>query len=127
MSGLRLFVDDLRKEPEGWNRAHSITEAIRILATMQVDVVSLDHDIILMQPSEGVWPSGPSEETFATVARYIALMPEDVRPKRVYIHTSNPDGAKDIKFILKDAVPELIRIGVDYETQLENEERQRLS
>lgn len=36
---IRLFVDDIRREPEGWVRARTVTEAIRLLATQDVEEV----------------------------------------------------------------------------------------
>ena len=135
MNGIKLFVDDMRTAPEGWHRAHSVTEAIRILATVPVEIVSLDHDIVFFteDPADKTKPfarfSGEfSEETFATVARYIAIMPDADRPRRVYIHTANPDGAKDIKAILLNSVPELIRINCDfYKDELATQEEDRIN
>lgn len=99
---MKLFIDDFRSAPEGWHLAKTITEAIRILSgPIQVDVVSLDHDIIFETTNRKV---GFSQETFATVARYIAAMPKELLPRIVYIHTANPNGAKDMAEILKGIV-----------------------
>ncbi len=73
---MKLYVDDVREVPEGWVLTRTITEAIRLLATMKVDEVSLDHDYLY-------------NETYEPVARYIALMPKETRPK-YYVHSSNP-------------------------------------
>jgi len=98
---LKLFVDDYRPAPEGWHLAKTITEAVRILSgPVYADVVSLDHDIIYREGKHSF-----SEETFATVARYIALMSKERLPKIVYIHTANPTGARDIEEILDGIVP----------------------
>ena len=80
---MKLFVDDIRACPEGWEVARTVTDAIRILATQTVEVVSLDHDIScrLIMGQEHV-----SDETFEGVAWYIAAMPQ--RPE-VEIHTGN--------------------------------------
>lgn len=103
---LRLFVDDYREPPEGWHLAKTITEAIRILSgPVYSEAVSLDHDIIFREGKHSF-----SEETFASVARYIATMPKDRLPKVVYVHTSNPRGANDIEGILSRTVP-TIRVG----------------
>lgn len=125
---MRLFVDDYRKVPDdSWHLAKTITEAIRILSgPIYSDVVSLDHDIIYREGKHSF-----SEETFATVARYIALMPVDRLPKIVYIHTANPKGAKDIEEILKSIVPTEIIEGSydlarnDYKEQLIKLEQER--
>lgn len=104
---IKLFVDDYREVPnQDWHLAKSVTEAIRILAgPIYCEVVSLDHDIINRDGKHSF-----SEETFATVARYIALMPQDRLPKVVYVHTSNPRGANDIEDILKGIVL-TVRVG----------------
>jgi hypothetical protein len=80
---MKLYVDDIRACPEGWIPARTVTEAIRILATMPIQEVSLDHDIAcyLKRGQEHT-----SEESFEPVARYIALM--NPRPA-VRIHTAN--------------------------------------
>lgn len=98
----------MRSAPEGFELAKTCTEAIRLLAgPIYCEVVSLDHDIIFKQIDRRV---GFSEETFATVARYIAIMPKDRLPKIVYIHTANPRGACDMEEILRDIVPTM-RVG----------------
>ena len=87
--GIKLFVDDYRMCPKGWHPAKTVTDAIRILATVAVDEVSLDHDIIA-RCNRHTWDN----ETFFTVAYYLALMPLETRPK-IRIHTGNiPQGRK---------------------------------
>lgn len=41
----KLYVDDLRDVPEGWDCARNFHEAIVMLEKIEYDVVSLDHDI----------------------------------------------------------------------------------
>lgn len=106
--GILLYVDDIRSCPPGWELARTITEAIRVLATVPVDVVSLDHDISykveakLDSESETTTLHVDSPETFEPVARYLALIPADRRP-RVEYHTSNPSGEERMRAILSDA------------------------
>ena len=83
---IKLFVDDSRPEPKGWHRARTVTEAIRILATVPVEEISLDHDIACYDPLN--MNEHPSPETFFAVAHYLAAMPKEIRPK-IRIHTSN--------------------------------------
>lgn len=97
MDGIRLFVDDIREAPEGWHLARTVTAAIRVLATAPVRVVevSLDHDI--------THDGGTCPESFEVVARYIALMPAEARPEKVFIHTANVAMAGKMKKIIQDA------------------------
>lgn len=88
---MRVYVDDLRKAPEGWIPARTNTEAISLLATGNVLEISLDHDIMVPE-YEGRSKFGKlvtaslSEETFKPVAYYLALMP---RKPVIRFHTGN--------------------------------------
>lgn len=110
--GIKLFVDDLRQPPDSsWVLVRTVTEAIRILDTQDVEVVALDHDI---QHAEAygqflVTPY-PCPETYEPVARHVALinrlrsmnkiMVTDPDPIRVTIHTANPAGEARMRDIL---------------------------
>lgn len=97
---MKLFVDDLRKPPDGWEVARTNTDAIRILATCPVDEVSLDHDI--MVPEYGgdsahakLVIARMSAETFMPVAYYLALAAKyshwsyDYEQPKIRFHTGN--------------------------------------
>lgn len=104
---INLYVDDKRECPPGWVVARTVTEAIRILDTQDVAVVSLDHDIQLRFDVEIPSRRGVKEipveiaspETFEPVARYLALIPEDERPQ-IQFHTANPAGEAAMRAIL---------------------------
>lgn len=83
---MKLFVDDMRACPEGWTPAKSVTEAIRILSTQDVEEVSLDHDIAcrLVDGHEH-----SSNETFEPVAWFLLMANSPVEVVKVRIHTSN--------------------------------------
>ena len=117
---MNLYVDESRPCPPGWMPARTITEAIEILATHEVHTVSLDYDIDLFIDVEVPSRRGVktvqitvrSEETWASVARYVALMPEKDtyehgavggfgRPKVQY-HTANPKGEAIMRDILDE-------------------------
>ena len=80
--GIKLYVDDLRRCPDGWELARTNTDAIRILATGIVDTISLDHDIVFEKEGGHFI----SNENFQPVAYYLALMKD--RPS-VLFHTAN--------------------------------------
>jgi hypothetical protein len=122
--GLRLYVDDIRSCPEGYILCRTVTEAIRLLDTQDVSMVSLDHDIQLSMPS----PSGAifipvsSGETFEPVARFIANNPGAVT--HVHFQTSNPAGGERMANIIRDRQPYIritSAIGRSYE-EAQNEE-----
>jgi len=102
MNGIRLFVDDIRKAPVGWHRARTVTEAIRILATMDVSECSLDHDISHEMQIKGYYRPYPCGETFEPVAWYLSLMYACRRDFgiKVTIHSANPAGAEKMASIM---------------------------
>jgi hypothetical protein len=111
--GVKLFVDDLRPNPPGWFLARTITEAIRVLSFFEVEVVSLDHDIMHSVPHKTDGPAFEEAvtcpENFSAVAYYIAAMPADRRPKKLIIHTANAAAVYTIIEILKEANLEIER------------------
>lgn len=90
---MKLFVDDVRTAPWGWTTVRNSEDAIRMIATMGADEISLDHD-------------AGGRDTFQPVAYYIAAkwvdMPETQVPK-IVIHSSNPAGAEKLMKILQGA------------------------
>ena len=117
MMKIKLWVDDIRPAPEGWVRAHSVTQAIRFLDTQDVVEVSLDHDIS-MKVAVGDKELGYSEprpfrsnETFEPVARFIVAKYYNKRyydpGLNITIHTANSVAADKMYEILKDFKPKI--------------------
>lgn len=78
---MKLFVDDIRMCPEGWDLARTNSDAIRMLSTGYVEEISLDHDIMSCNMI-----GQPVGETFAAIVYYIMLM--EKKPT-VYFHSGN--------------------------------------
>lgn len=96
---MKLYVDDIRKEPQGWVRAKTVSEAIRIIATQSVDEVSLDHDISHRINMDSIARPFPCGETFEPVAWFLRGIKFS---GKVTLHTANPIGAKKMAEILAD-------------------------
>lgn len=109
-SGVSLFVDDVRHAPsKDWQVARSNTEAIRILATVPVAVISVDHDIIMTRKTKDghTVPVVDRDdrlvdcsETFEPVIRYLALMPAEIRPEIIKCHSLDPSAYDKYNAIL---------------------------
>jgi len=112
---MKLFVDDIRRCPDGWELARTVTKAIRTLATMPVEEISIDHDICCyMEQAQAQGLSGyshTSNETFMPVVYYILAMPRELRPKIVKIHTANTYCGNIMMDMLKGEVDTLERDG----------------
>lgn len=109
---IKLYVDDHpnRITPDGWHRAWTVTEAIRILDTTWVSHISVDHDIsIPVTVGKFVRPY-PSEETFEPVFRFIRHMDTADRP-HVTIHTANAPKAEEMRRLL-------LQVGINPDVRL---------
>lgn len=101
---MKLFVDDFRECPEGWTQAKTITQAIRLLCTQDVEEVSLDHDIQCTH--NGCYPGG--FESFETVAWFLAQAAPDTY--KIRIHTGNVEAGRRMAEIM----------GIDYNNEIFN-------
>lgn len=111
--GLRLFIDDQRIPPEGWEVARTVTEAIHILSSSSVDVISLDHDIANNQSPFHNF----SDENFSAVAHYLAAMKNP--PKLMLVHSASRYGTNNINEILAKTGARLLRVSPnDYENEI---------
>lgn len=109
---MKLYVDDLRKCPDGWTLARTVTEAIRILATREVEEVSLDHDISHKIGMDQIARPFPCGETFEPVAWFLVeqakartrecSVPRNEGAPKITLHTANPIGARKMSEILLD-------------------------
>jgi hypothetical protein len=107
---MNLFIDDLRACPKGWYVARTITDAIRFLHQYRFDVVSLDHDIMMMDCPHNC--HGLREETFEPVAWHLSLM---VPRPEVMIHTSNYSAGERMARILGIAYLPMVYDASEYD------------
>lgn len=98
---MRLWLDDIRPAPSGWEWARTNVQAQEFLLTGQVVECSLDHDLgyhdveIPDDPEqllEVITLHGTSEETGYDLVCW--MLENNLVPKKVTIHSWNPDGAK---------------------------------
>lgn len=96
---MKLYVDDLRRCPDGWKLARTITEAISHLHNGRVHEISLDHDIVFLRGSD----IRMHKESFMSVCLYMCIMPHFLRPAKVRIHTANVDAGWKMHDLLQKA------------------------
>jgi hypothetical protein len=46
---MKVYLDDDRETPEGWQRVYTVEEAVRLLETRTVEALSVDNDLGLNQ------------------------------------------------------------------------------
>lgn len=105
--GPRLWLDDYRPAPEGWDLAKTYSEAISLMSQKQYVEVSLDHDLAdwhytSMQESGGMdhdFSRGRQEKTGYHVALW--MVEQGYFPQRVTVHSMNPVGAEQMVKLLQ--------------------------
>ena len=90
MELVNLYVDDLRKCPDGFIIARSYYEAIEILNTRKINILSLDHDL-------GIGENGIEKNGY-DVVKY--MCENEISPNKVYIHTDNVVGRDNMYYTL---------------------------
>ncbi len=100
----KLWHDDVRPAPEGWLWARTNEDAKTILREQEVVEISLDHDLGLHgvdvpDPAEdvdgfldAVCRRGQGSETGLDLV--VWMIENNKVPKRVRVHSWNPDGAR---------------------------------
>lgn len=88
---MRVWLDDLRKESEGWVRCFHSNEVIELLKAGEVEEMSLDHDLGLNEPS-GMTVLDWLEEQ---------VMINGFVPPLIYVHSANPSGAPKMRLVAK--------------------------
>ena len=84
---MKLYLDDLRETPEGWERVYSVEQAIAFFVGFGVpEVLSLDHDL-------GTWSKHGGD-----AIKFVDWMcMNNEFPPVVMFHTSNPVGRENMK------------------------------
>ena len=82
---MKVWLDDERREPEGWVRARTSAEAITLLISGSVVEISLDHDL-------GDDAAGTGYDVVAWIER--AVFERGFQPPTIYVHSANPPARK---------------------------------
>ena len=94
LGAMKVYLDDARATPEGWERALTASHAITFLQGGEVTEISLDHDL------------GPPEAgTGYTVACWIEerAAAGEIRRLAWSIHSANPVGRAKMEAAMRSA------------------------
>jgi hypothetical protein len=80
---MKVYLDDVREAPPGWQRVYWPDEAIALLAQGGVTDISLDHDL-------GDDARGTGYDVVAWIEE--AVVTRGFQPPRIAIHSANPVG-----------------------------------
>lgn len=112
---VKVYLDDVRDCPEGWELARTVQEAVDFLRTGKVTHISLDFDLgfdmdetphYIHPTDQGIVMAGLRRGDYgsgADVARYIRDFHGKIFPlPEIALHTANPVGRKEMEGILQD-------------------------
>lgn len=77
---MKVYLDDERDTPDGWERVYWPDEAIALLKTNQVTEISLDHDL-------GDDKRGTGYDVVLWIEQAVAL--ESFVPPKIRVHSAN--------------------------------------
>lgn len=93
---MKLYVDDERTIPNGWDYARNYNDAIEKLSNNKYDEVSLDHDI-------ASYNENGREMTGYDIALWLAerkITETGYVPPVIKCHSANPAGRKNIESVI---------------------------
>lgn len=84
---MKIWLDDLRKPPEGYTWVKNQAELIALLESNQevIKVMSFDHDL------------GDTEPDGYMIIKHLATHYLERWPQEIHVHSANPPGAANIK------------------------------
>lgn len=113
---MKLWLDDVRVSPPGWEWVKTVEEAKKLLLTGEVEEASLDHDLgaceeCLQGMNASQWlekvgyKSFPNCEHFGTGYTLVCWMEENnIWPtKSIKVHSSNPVGRQRMHSVIDKA------------------------
>lgn len=80
-TGIKIFLDDERATPDGWTRVWWPDAAIKLLETVDVDIISLDHDL-------GDDAKGTGYDVILWIEEAVAT--KGFKPPQIMVHSANP-------------------------------------
>lgn len=81
---MKVYLDDERVTPDGWVRIYWPDEAIPLLETGEVEIISLDHDL-------GDDDRGTGYDVVLWIEEAVAL--RGFKPPRIAVHSANTSAA----------------------------------
>lgn len=82
---INLYIDDLRIVPENFVVARTYLEAIKILKKEEINILSLDHDLGIIDGED---------KTGYDIVKF--MCENGISPNYIYIHTDNVVGRKNM-------------------------------
>jgi hypothetical protein len=120
---MKVYLDDTRKAPFGWELVKTADEAVEKLKTGKVEAIALDHDLAEEHYDPENWAfldaygytehmdrSKYKEKTGYHVVQW--MVANNTFPPEIVVHTLNPVGRQDMVRALETHAPSETKITV---------------
>lgn len=107
---MRLFLDDMRKPPFGWDRVLTADDCIATLLSRHVEELSLDHDLDEEHYDTSRDPSTYRHKTGMAVVDWLCGAKPSAWPAVVSVHSLNSTARKAMVEKLTRRAPPGVRI-----------------
>ena len=97
---MRIWLDDMREAPAGWTRCVRPDEVIELLEGGEVEEISLDYDLGLVDERGLDWNG---EDVLRWIEQQVFERGSSVRLPVISIHSANPVGRQRLQRAL-DAI-----------------------
>ena len=89
---MKLWIDDVRPAPEGWEHIHSVNEAVGVIVLEyeNIEIISLDHDAGDYGPPDYIKILDWAEEVYGS----------DFKPA-IRLHSANSVGIMNMRRIIE--------------------------
>lgn len=85
---MKVYLDDVRKTPDGWVRVYWPDEAIKLLRTGKVTHISLDHDL-------GDDDRGTGDDVVTWLQKQVYI--NKMKPPIITVHSDNGPAIKKMR------------------------------
>jgi hypothetical protein len=96
--GVRIWLDDMREAPPGWTRCLRPDEVIELLEGGEVEELSLDYDLGLVDERGVDWNG---EDVLRWIELQVVEQGDGFRLPVVRIHSANPVGRQRLQRALE--------------------------
>lgn len=107
---MKLFLDDMRRPPFGWDRVLTADECIVTLVSRRVEELSLDHDLHEEHYNTSLDPSTYLHKTGMAVVEWLILAEAKMWPPVIYVHSLNEKGRNEMLVKLRQRAPSHVQV-----------------
>jgi hypothetical protein len=99
----KVYLDDIRQEPDGWVRTYTADETIELLKNHNgmIDTISLDHDLAFEHYGNDYSKEKTGYDVLLFIEEQLHTSDDFIPPDVIKIHTANPSARTKMEHCLQ--------------------------